>query len=632
MEYFYIDNQKFQKLKNGEKSILVELSFYDEGLKRPQFKKELIKFLKEVPKGYEFKITVFCSNHWRSSKEGYSDNKKNPPFYNPAEYYKEDIENDNYYETMERINEETLYYSATLTLRKKKNKSGGESIDKNNNCLFYCLKKSNINTTWKYPHSLKKFLKLDQNDKIHYSNLFKIEDKIKTKINLTGDYNYISGKDYKKTINLILKNGHYKLEDTKKKKKNNLISNASKKNRSLLVYHINNKENKTYYYDGKKYFTKFNDEEKKNYYSHSKYHFRIVNIRYENIDKVNDYLKNEYDSYLKDINEIKEKFNYDILKFVDLKNFSLYYSYHYGLKNFDIEDMSEHETLWIKQALTGGLLNCKKGEFKNCSCYDVNSMYPSILANDNLQLPIKKGKFIKLNTLPEIIPYGIYRINILDNPHGRGDKEEINKNIFKINKTGKYTHLDLKVLVKENYKFELVQDNEANALIYDGKTRTSTQSLFKKYMTEFYKLKSILKSKSSKLILNQLWGALTQQKNHTKNLDELETFDNIKIVYPFTNRKTNEKSFKVVENVNKEYKFNMARISPFLVAKGRYNMYNLINKYNLKEEILRIHTDGFIINKKINGLKIDKEMGNMKLEYSNKDIEIKNVNKINKLN
>ena len=72
--------------------------------------------------------------------------------------------------------------------------TAGGADDKNNNCLYDCLLSVLYNKLpWKTPEALKKYLKINVQDKIDISKIPLVEKALKTvQLNVSGDYTYIS--------------------------------------------------------------------------------------------------------------------------------------------------------------------------------------------------------------------------------------------------------------------------------------------------------------------------------------------------------------------------------------------------------------------------------------------------------
>ena len=130
-------------------------------------------------------------------------------------------------------------------------KKGGAN-DKYNNCLFICIcnsiGKEQLPTAYQTPWKFKKNIGLEKCDKVDIDLIPLIEDKIKVKINVKGNYEYKSDKTYNKEITVILEDGHYTLETHKK----DLVKGITFKKQKPIIYKYNNDNENYDAYDGKK--------------------------------------------------------------------------------------------------------------------------------------------------------------------------------------------------------------------------------------------------------------------------------------------------------------------------------------------------------------------------------------------
>ena len=104
-----------------------------------------------------------------------------------------------------------VYISKPITL------AGGCNPKKDNglnDCLYNCLKMA-YGTKWKLPQNiktpelLKQRLNLQRNDPVPVKLIKEVEIASSICINVTGDHYYHSNQKFKRTIQLVLANGHY---------------------------------------------------------------------------------------------------------------------------------------------------------------------------------------------------------------------------------------------------------------------------------------------------------------------------------------------------------------------------------------------------------------------------------------
>lgn len=259
---------------------------------------------------------------------------------------------------------------------------------------------------------------------------------------------------------------------------------------------------------------------------------------------------------------------------------------HFMYNNIGIEteNIKMDEFNVIKLANLGPLLYAKKGVVSNCYMYDINSSYPNILQSDDFMFPIKKGYFA---TLDKAEGFGFFKINLLN-------ESKIDYRIFKTNKTKWFTHIDIKILENNGYEYELC-DEVKNAYVYDPSSLISSKFLFKKMIDKLYEMKAD-KNKSAKLSLNVVWGFLCQVITKTFKLsdDNIQKFTEEEI-FEMHPKKCNMK----VLNKDQPFATGFARMKPFILAQGRYNLSKAISKCLKKGyDVYRVHTDSLMTNMK----------------------------------
>ena len=95
---------------------------------------------------------------------------------------------------------------------------------------------------------------------------------------------------------------------------------------------------------------------------------------------------------------------------------------------------------------------------------------------------MKQGIFRKIDILPQILPYGIYRVKIT-----RSGDPHVNK-LFRFNDLDYYTQFDIGMARKLELEIELIIDDEANCLLYQ-KGRVKGCSMFKNLLDYLFDLK-----------------------------------------------------------------------------------------------------------------------------------------------
>jgi hypothetical protein len=221
--------------------------------------------------------------------------------------------------------------------------------------------------------------------------------------------------------------------------------------------------------------------------------------------------------------------------------------------------------------------------------YDVTSLYPSI-QQSNANFPIRQGKFQILKDFVDhrgYALYGLFRAKVSGN-----------NILFRQNKRGVYTFIDLQCAKKLGLNIQLIQDGKPNALIYDRDARIPGTVIFGEYVHFLFKIKNQggVAGRVAKRVLNTLWGALCQRKRNYKTLttDQTDPFKfpeghTLDSIIPVG---SDQWRFQFT-NPGNPFKGEYPRIAPFLLASGRKTTSELLEPY--KDKVRRIHTDGFIL-------------------------------------
>lgn len=470
------------------------------------------------------------------------------------------------------------------------NNKGGE--DKHNDCLYNCLKQvlgTKFTDIWEHPNKLKRSLKIERDDMVNAEeHVDIIEKRLKCQMFISGDITRIPKINAKTQVHLILQNSHYKVEASNKPK----IQGVSSRERIPITYYYNKETDDYIFYDGI-------NEYRETVYTYRKLkELSSPNVLIGVSNK--DDLKNEYDIFKDQADKLKEQTDglINMYKTGTIKATALKLFEHFT-KSIEVADKIQGvEGEFILDTYRGGLMFAKPYKGKAYK-YDITSMYPSIMSS-KMTFPYKQGEF-KILTKSEMgkwldkdkqqyFRYGIYRAIIT------GD---IQKAIFRQNELNHYTHLDLEVALKEGYNIELIEDGSCNFLYYPPATRISGTQLFKDYVDLLYPIKQEYKDiHYAKPLLNILWGALSEKRIYNElrkrvgNNDVLDLDVNENI----TNTVHLDNGDKIYETEKSDDLFvsGFARIMPFITAKGRQMMANLIAENIDVDSVVRIHTDGII--------------------------------------
>jgi len=466
------------------------------------------------------------------------------------------------------------------------NRDIGGSDDKFNDCLYNCLKYFvfNIEDYYKSPAELKKQLKLKRNDKIPLSCIDIIEKKLKNfQINIRGDYIRSSTIQSNKIINITLINEHYEVE-----KQNIILTPYIKYDEKTPIMW----DKKTFdAYDGNKKWRMSKQERNKIIYDY-KSPYILINReeqgRDENDEKIIITIEEEYKQFI----EIADALKKESKGMINLYKTGSYHDTALSLferitKFIHAEVILQDEAEYIKNTSFGALICAEKynGELYK---YDVKSLYPFLMNSNTLKFPIKRGEFKIIESFNDFFEFGIYRCKI-----EKSEDENINK-IFKFNYHNYYTSIDLTNAKQLGLNIELIKDNKPNFLYYSRDKLITCNEVFKNYIDILFPLKDN-NIKKSKIILNILWGSLCEidkRKQYIQTSFKIEEDEEICEIYPSSDDTSH---ILKTTKFNKYYKTPYARLCPFIIAQGRKHMSNIMFEH--KNNILRIQTDGFLINK-----------------------------------
>lgn len=512
------------------------------------------------------------------------------------------------YNTVNRFNNFTFYILIDKPEYKFGKKKGGK-MDYND-CLYFCLEKTiKKYLTWRQPASLKKFLGLKRCDMISIDDIEKIENKINVGINVTGDHIYTSKLNSNLNIHLLLKNNHYTINH----KVNQKVKNINYVEKKILMMDYDDNLS----YNGIEYIEitpAFESDVKT---------FKTDYIGVSKIDKKQT-LKDEYERYIRLADYLKEKtknrqYEINLYKTGGIANTSLKLL-NDMTKHISLEDILDDEAEWIKEASIGALTFAEEYEGPAYK-FDIKSMYPYIISNNNVLCPIKRGdfKYISQTEFNEMkfYPTGIYKCIIY-----KSSDENINKQ-FRFNKHNKYCNISLNQAKFLGLSIQMIETEtkENNTILYPRNKCLTAQQVFGTYVDYLFALKE--DNKDVKLLLNIITGLLAQvnsQKLTIKSGGEaVIIFDDVNIIN--IHKSKNSDTILEIVRENKFFKSNLARLKPFLYAKGRTIISGYINP--IKENVIKCNTDSMILNKNC-FVKTGNNIGDMVFEAYYHHIEVVN--------
>lgn len=300
-----------------------------------------------------------------------------------------------------------------------------------------------------------------------------------------------------------------------------------------------------------------------------------------------------------------------------------------------LEQITLDEYNFYEDSYNGGKLFLKeKGIYNNCYGYDYKNCYGSVLGNKNNILKLnnkdynfmiseKEGELKTIEKLNKHLQYGLYKVKITST-------NEVFNKYFTFNVKNVYTHYEIQ-LVRDcinQFKMEGIKINilnvENNAYVYESKKIIKTYTIFGKWFDKITELKKELKNNTLlKFISSSLWGSLS--KMNLTILTEEEMFNDIDYEYEIMDifNQDGENLYKILPLNKNIYNTNF-RIKPFITAFVRCKVFKTIIDNELFNNVLRIHTDGIILDKQFDFSNYDTEL--IPEDKTSGKIEFKNIN------
>jgi len=496
------------------------------------------------------------------------------------------------------------FYELEFWYQSEPKKKGGK--DPNNDCLFKVISwllnrvlPEKFNTAEK----LKAALKVKRNAPISIDLMPTVEKIYKVNIKVTGDHTYQGSNKYNKTIEFQLNAGHYWAPNDQDKKKM-LHVQYDYDPKILNVYRI--EEGTVRVYTGKETQTMTYTE-----FTEFKLKHRDERIFYK-AEKAD--LIKEFDQYKADAKAIFEASNKDInlYKSPAIQCHAKDVFWRLSNNTMTPEPIKQIEASFLKGR--AALIKAVNGTYKNVWDYDVNTMYGYLMTIN--MYPMKEGEFVTLTELPEKLEYGIYMCNI--KPH---KKEKINM-LFRFSDENRYTHYDIMSARHIGLKVKLLQQ-ENNALIYTKEKLEFGSRLFKPTIDYLYDLK-VKEVPRMKHMISSLWGSLCEVAEKKVTVGWDEDFESPKNTYiKHIYRIGGKIRVTYAYNDERQFQTNYARMGVFLTSQSRYFMARTL--FDHIDDIVKVHTDGFLSLKEIPELKIGTKLGQWKVkQYKQAIIENSN--------
>ena len=554
-----------------------------------------------------------------------------PEIYDPADEYGEDFTG----KPLSKIQYIDIY------IMEVPKQGGNLKPEYQNDCLYYALFNAVQNNKNLLPKQigsqklLKSYLGLERSDKIDISLIPKVDKLFKDySIMVSGDAIYTSPKNTKLKIHILFKKGHYSLIANEGRNKSNMKACKNKNSDDLYSYIFNSDSTCLIYgKEGekeitKKEFLKMQDEQSKKY--------TLIRLNKYSKHKTLETVYNETKLQREELLTASDN-KIDLYRFRNLNDMILDQFRMRSEILTEPDEINAQESVFISGSYTGGLMWCETNYEGELFEYDINSMYSSAMINQYFQFPIKAGHFIKLTQEEflklEYFKYGIYKCIVENN-----EDEKFNK-LFRFNDLNCYAHYDLTRAKELKFDITMIEDNEANVLLYNKDDLICGNKIFSKYIKYFFEMKKnklTAESGISKLILNKLHGLLCERNLIFKTATKEDPVDASKIDIVKMKRSMNN-NIEVKYNDNKLFKTNYARLGAFLNSFCRLSISRIAFDYI--DNIKKIHTDGIYLdvpmkiksnNNRNNKVVISDDIGDFKCKNLGK-CKIVHINKIEKL-
>ena len=325
--------------------------------------------------------------------------------------------------------------------------------------------------------------------------------------------------------------------------------------------------------------------------------YEMLNVSYvtDDIDVMLKLFKRDFDQWNTEMrSEGLDSFNFSYSNSVAIMKAFQKYS-DFDLKNQPV--IGTIESNYFESCFNGDLsFGPEAEEIHQCYGYDMNSFYPRILSEKQLQIPVKGGCQYKLTSLDFTnLKFGFYRV-LIECYHPEFLK------MFKFSSNKTYTSYDLKfayIYQKEfNITIELNQDDEFNSYLYEEEDLIYTKHIFGDWFQKLMPVKKKYpKNRLVKHLLASLWGQLSKkQKPITIKLEDIEKYD---CEFPCDSDQDTEylihdiceNDVKLVDQ-RKKYIYQI-RLKPFLRSYCRCVMGQIAHDNHLSE-IVRIFCDNIV--------------------------------------
>lgn len=302
-------------------------------------------------------------------------------------------------------------------------------------------------------------------------------------------------------------------------------------------------------------------------------------------------------------------FKINIFKYLNMKD----YIYAIANKNCNqellktIQPIDAKEFRMLESCICSALMTIDK-EYLNkqidCYGYDFSKFYYHTMRK--IKIPIDAPEYKKI---PDIdfnkLEYGIYRVKVIC------DNKKF-WNVFNFNNSHHYNSTTLSTLYKNKNKyqieFKLLEPDEMYAYNYVKYSKlVKLEDLFRQFFNVCDELIKTC-SKSNwllKSLLSTTWGTISGYKKervHKDKIKELDVYHLSKInqeqeTYEYYIYDRIGDRYEIIKSSN-AYKYDgLGRIKNCLCEFGRLFIFKFLDKHNLVDNVIRIQTDGIVLNK-----------------------------------
>lgn len=522
---------------------------------------------------------------------------------------------------------QTEYKNFNLTLKLVKT-TGGHSAK--NDCLWQCLNQAFRETALprsiNLPHLLKRKLGLARTAMVPVSKLPMLSQILKVELNVVGDveqhHNQAKDGVYTKKLTLKLHDQHYTLAK-KHAIDNQLRGSTSVMDRPIVLYsEVNSADT------GALSYLAYNSPDMRPLAREQLELFWTKPQSSKHIYRKSQFSKNftkhcaeEYAEIERDANQLKisTKGLINLHRQLNETKSALFVFAKLNAMMTPPAKIGQLESTWIDAAKSGGLIwaNESPVELETACQYDINSFYPSLLTRQAFSIPVGEGTFKHIAELPpDFALYGLYKCHISSaNTLNAANTNEWFKFKSTINSANSiYTHYDINIARKLGMTVTM-STASPNVLLFEE--RVPARSVFKPFVDYIYDLRKTVPDATKprvKKIMNCLWGGLCAKRKTKVDMNKVNVLDlegrSVTHIEPF-----GDSLLVTVERNENRYKTSYARMLPFITSYGRHIMFKELHPF--KDSIHRIHTDGFIADRKLD-LKLSTKLGGWKIEKQGK--------------